>query len=262
MSKNIDIALLRNHQHLVMEGARTRHSHALGYAGQATFGIKENLVSGTKHHIVFVQTVYQGYSGRTYFRLGKPTYQERTTAIVYQHGSIFGSPKPEHSIANQLPLSEMKLLYFLTILLHLAVHHVQASESLRRRIHPQLLIGNILQSLLCATDKSRRTSTVFVQIGCYHVTVVAGESIVRGKPQKALLVLLHIGDDIRGQSILNGYPLRLHLYGKGKNLGMLLHRYLCHRLRANATLSAIMAGTGEQGKSRRHKEINVSHYSD
>ena len=85
---------------------------------------------------------------------------------------------------------------------------------------------------------------------------------MRGKPQKALLVLLHIANDIRGQSFLNGYPLRLHLYGKGKNLSMLLHRYLCHRLRTNATLSAIMAGTGEQGKSRRHKKFTVSHYSD
>ena len=54
LSKNIDIALLRNHQHLMMEGARTRHSHALDYAGQATSGIKENLVRSTKHHIVFV----------------------------------------------------------------------------------------------------------------------------------------------------------------------------------------------------------------
>ena len=127
LSKNIDIALLRNHQHLMMEGARTRHSHALGHAGQATFGIKENLVRSTKHHIVFVQTVYQGDLGRTYFCLGKPTCQERTTAIVYQHSSIFGSPKPEHSVTDQLPLSEMKLLYFLTVLLLLAVHHIQAS---------------------------------------------------------------------------------------------------------------------------------------
>ena len=36
---------------------------------------------------------------------------------------------------------------------------------------------------------------------------------MRGKPQKALLVLLHIANDIRGQSILDGYLFRLHLYG-------------------------------------------------